>query len=149
MRSLAIACALVALALLVPSGARSADDALIAKLTTDLQAATTVVVGVVRGSRPVRGANDFITSTHTVQRTRVLKGVHAAGYLTITIPGGTVGDLTMGVSYLPALQPGDKVLLLLDAAGKLRPGQTVYRLTATDNLEHSSVSLATVQGLIP
>ena len=146
--AIAVVLAIAAGVLLIPHG-QAQEDALLAKLQADITASSAVVVGVVRGSKPIRGSNDYITTTHTIQKTRVLKGAHAAGYVTITIPGGTVGDLSMSVSYLPRLNPGNKVLLLLDASGNLRPGQTVYRLTDADNLEQTSVSLTTIQGLIP
>jgi hypothetical protein len=44
-----------------------------------------------------------------------LKGVHNQ-VVTVTLEGGTVGELTLKVSDMPTLRPGDRAVLFLDAA---------------------------------
>jgi len=58
----------------------------------------------------------------------------------VLVEGGTVGDLTLRVSDLPAVKPGDRAVFFLnpDQSGTQVPhmrGRGILRVTETDRIE--------------
>jgi hypothetical protein len=57
--------------------------------------------------------DELIVSHGLLQVHETMKGAHTAA-LQIVVEGGTVGDLTLHVSDMPALEPGDRAVFFLD-----------------------------------
>lgn len=150
--SLAASVVLAVLAgvLLMPH-ATAQQDALLVQLQSDIQAATTVFVGVVRTAKPVRNeTTGVVTTAVAFQPTVVLKGTRSADVLG-TVLGGSVGRYEVIASRVPRqLTNGNRVLVFLDANGRLINGQT-YRLKGagndSDTIEDTVVTLQTIRGL--
>src|SRR5690349_21407196 len=94
------------------AGAQSQDVADHAKT------ADTVVVATVEDISPRFSVNEFgdrlIVSDVWLRVEDTLKGA-PQNLLSVEIEGGTIGDLTLKVSDLPALQKGERGVFLLDA----------------------------------
>ena len=107
------ALAVVAVSLFVPSlvasiGGQPEDLAALAK------GADRIVVGKVSEVHSAFGRNrhgdQVILSQVALEITETLKGT-AATLLSVEIEGGTVGDLTLRVSDMPELTPGERGVL--------------------------------------
>lgn len=149
----ALAVLLLAIPILVPrplwSQGVGADYT--AVLNTDVDAATTIFQGVVMNTRPSKNATtSIITSAVEIRKSVVLKGTLGTSTKTITIDGGTVGDLTYNVEWIPHLEVGDRVIVLLDGSGNLMPGRYLYRLGKSDDgIEDTpGLNLSDIRGLI-
>ncbi len=92
-----------------------------------------------------RFGDQLIVSDATVEVLETLKG-SAISVLRVAVEGGTVGDLTLTVSDMPSLRPGDRAVFFLDAerAGVHAPhdrGRGVLKLSAGDRIEGSTMTL--------
>jgi hypothetical protein len=106
-------------------GLRVRQDPVVA---TRFAGAERVVVGTVARVRPAFGTNEhgdqLIISTVTLRVEESLRG-NAADVVSFEIEGGTVGDLSLEVSDLPALRPGDRGVFALrrDTRGSWVPNR--------------------------
>ena len=96
-----------------------------------------------------RFGDQLIVSTALLDVNETLKGAPAAT-LQVAVEGGTVGDLTLKVSDLPALKAGDKAVFFLDdgPSNVLSPhdrGRGILMLSDTDRVENSAVTLDDVR----
>jgi hypothetical protein len=87
-----------------------------------------------------------------VDVTETLKGPGRTS-VRVQLEGGTVGDLTLRVSDMPALRPGDRGVFFLDAgsSGEFLPhdrGRGVLRLRADDRVEGSTLTLTDVRSQV-
>jgi len=96
-----------------------------------------------------RSGDQLIVSNALLEVTETLKGAPAAT-LRVVIEGGTVGDLTLKVSDMPAMRSGDRAVFFLDDAG-VGPyiphdrGRGVMRLAPMDRIERSTLTLGDVR----
>ena len=93
--------------------------------------------------------DELIVSTLFVDVSETLKGA-ASATLQVLVEGGTVGDLTLRVSDLPAMRPGDRAVFFLDAgqSGMLVPhqrGRGILKVTPTDRIEGTTSMLDDVR----
>jgi hypothetical protein len=96
--------------------------------------------------------DQLIVSEVVLSVVETLKGP-AAATATVTVEGGTVGDLTLTVSDLPSLKSGDRAIFFLDAlaSGALIPhdrGKGILRVSKAGTIEGSSVTLDNVRGQV-
>jgi hypothetical protein len=108
-----------------------------------------IVVATVADVRAQFATNRFgdqlIVSTAVLEVTETLKGAPAST-LEMEFEGGTVGDLTLKVSDLPSLAPGERAVFFLDAGSgqALVPhgrGRGILKISTGERIENSSVSL--------
>ena len=89
--------------------------------------------------------DELIVSRVVLEVGETLKGSHAPT-LTFSIEGGTVGEVTMRVSDLPELEPGERAVFFLDRGEAdlhvphLR-GQGILKLDDSDRVEGTSLTL--------
>jgi hypothetical protein len=93
--------------------------------------------------------DQLIVSTAVVEVVETLKGAVAIT-LQVEVEGGTVGDLTLKVSDLPSLAPGERAILFLDNGNDnvLRPherGRGILKLSQGDRVDNSAITLADVR----
>jgi hypothetical protein len=118
-----------------------------------IQGSDRVVVATVAATAAKFETNesgDQVIVTHVqLQVEEALKGA-AARTLQLQLEGGTVGDVTLEVSSLPALHVGDRAVFFLERAkGKsagqeYRPhlkGQGIVPLQADNTIKNSSLTL--------
>jgi hypothetical protein len=73
--------------------------------------------------------------------------------VTVTVEGGTVGDLTLTVSDLPSLRSGDRAMFFLDPGGNGRMvprdrGRGILKVSKAGTVEGSAVTLDEVRGQV-
>jgi hypothetical protein len=148
-----IKCVLALLGVVVVALPLSADIGPPVDIATRAKGAGRVVVARVVDVRSQFTANSFgdqlIVSTAVLEVSETLKGP-AATMLEVEIEGGTVGDITLKVSDLPSLAPGERAVFFLDngTRGALLPhdrGRGILKLTPGDRVENSEVTLADVR----
>ena len=108
----------------------AADSSANVDLPTRARGAALVVVGAVERVRAEYQLNEFgdrlIVSVAEVRVREVLKGTGSAGdALTIDVEGGTVDGITLRVSDMPAMAPGEQAVLFVN---KNRQGHNVPHL---------------------
>ena len=118
----------------IPARAKGAGRIVVARVT-DVRAQFVVN----------RFGDQLIVSTALLEVAETLKGAPAST-LEVEVEGGTVGDLTLKVSDLPSLSPGDRAMFFLDAGtgAAMQPhdrGRGILRLSQTDRVENTSVTL--------
>jgi hypothetical protein len=91
----------------------------------------------------------LIVSDAFVDVEETLKGKHVGG-LTVTVEGGTVGDLTMNVSDMQGLRAGERAVLFLDLdkSGRHVPhdrGNGIVKLDADNRVSKSTLTLADIR----
>ena len=115
-----------------------------------------VVVAVVEDVVSRFDVNEFgdrlILSQVWVRVDETLKGTPAA-VLPIEVEGGTVGDLTLSVSDMPAVRKGDRAVFFLESAkyGSNRPhhrGDGVLKLDAAGRGKDSNLTLSDVRAAV-
>jgi hypothetical protein len=144
-----VACAALVAGLLLMPVSHADETQLLANLASDFADATSVFVGIVMRSTPALGRDDVITSSVVVRRSRTLKGPTTPREVTIAIPGGTVGTITMHTSEVPLLKVGDRILILLDDQGVRLPGTTLFTITGSaEDLNETSITMADVEALL-
>src|SRR5688500_4537972 len=115
----------------------------------DAKKADKVLVAVVEDVSPRFAVNEFgdrlIVSEVWLRVEETLKGTHL-NLVPMEVEGGTVGDVTLRVSDLPALQKGERGVFLLDTAtGKNRPhgrGDGILKLDRSDRVAGTNMRLA-------
>jgi len=60
-----------------------------------------------------------VRTTYTLTPLRTLSGART-GPLTLTLPGGRLGEVTVKSEGVPVWQPGDQAIVFLDAEGQVR-----------------------------
>jgi hypothetical protein len=119
-------------------------------IETRARGAQSVVVAAVEQVQARFALNEFgdrlIVSDVTLRIEETLKGPRI-GSAVVVVEGGTVGELTLEVSDLPAMHPGQRALFFLDRApaGDHRPhgrGQGIVLLDARNRVTDSTVTLA-------
>lgn len=115
-----------------------------------------IVVGKVADVRASFGTNahgdQLIISQVDVEVLDVLKG-SPADAVTVEVEGGTVGDLTLRVSDMPELKPGERAVFFLEgeAAGRLKPhgrGHGILKLDRDNQVHDSELTLEAVKALV-
>lgn len=111
--------------------------------------ASRVVLGQVLDVQSRFASNQFgdqlIVSDVLVDVLETMKG-SPQSRLYVALEGGTVGDLTLKVSDLPALQPGERAVFFLEGqeGAPLRPhgrGRGILKLAQDDRVQGSSTTL--------
>ena len=117
------------------------------------QSSGLVVVGTVVDLNPVFEVNQFgdqlIVSKVTLRVDETLKGV-AGSVVDVSIEGGTIGDLTLEVSDMPAVKRGERAAFFLDHAadGSWVPhdrGFGIMALDARDRVRESNLTLEDIR----
>ena len=112
-----------------------------------------VVVGRVTTVTPTWHVNEFgdrlIVSIVNVIVDETLRG-SAVGSLDVEVEGGTIGDLTLNVSDLETVVPGDRAVFYLarNRRGAFVPhlrGQGLLKLDRSDRVRNSPITLADVR----
>jgi hypothetical protein len=96
--------------------------------------------------------DQLIVSDAEMQVEETLKGAHAAA-LTVTLEGGSIGDLTLDVSDMPSMKKGERAVLFLNQtpAGGHVPwgrGNGVLKLDSSDHVDGSNVTLDDVKRMV-
>ena len=131
----------------------SADIAPPTDVPSRARGASRIVVARVADVRARFASNEFgdqlIVSTAVLEVAETLKGAPAS-VLEIEFEGGTVGDLTLKVSDLPSLEPGERAVFFLDAGRgpAFLPhdrGRGILKLSQGDEVESTSMTLENVR----
>ena len=118
-----------------------------------VRGAERVVVGSVTDVSASFTSNEhgdqLIVSQVTLQVEESLKGEPTA-LLVVDVEGGTVGDLTLQVSSLPRMTPGERAVFFVttNKKGKVVPhlrGHGILKLDPQDRVKGSSLDLATIR----
>jgi hypothetical protein len=145
--------ALVAGLLVVGAARAGAQAPAAAQLAERADGAERVVVGRVSGVNGAWRTNDFgdrlIVSTVRVAVEEALKG-EAETTLDVEVEGGTVGNLTLRVSDITPLAPGDRAVFYVrrNARGAFIPhrrGAGLLRLDRSQRVAGSSLTLDDVR----
>jgi hypothetical protein len=130
-----------------------AQDAIPVPLAERARGAERVVLGRVTTVEPVWRTNEFgdrlIVSVVNVAVDETLRGP-AQSTVTVEVEGGTIGDLTLHVSDLEPVAPGDRAVFYLarNARGVFVPhlrGQGLLKLDRADRVRGSNVTLADIR----
>lgn len=131
----------------------SADIAPPTDIPMRARGAGRIVVAQVSDVRAQFASNEFgdqlIVSTAVLEVAETLKGAPAS-VLEVEYEGGTVGDLTLKVSDLPTLEPGERAVFFLDAGRgpgfvPHDRGRGILKLSPDDEVAETSMSLETVR----
>jgi hypothetical protein len=132
-----------------------ADNGVQLDLPTRARGADSVVVGSVERVRAEYHRNEYgdqLIVTRTEVRVReVLKGNGKAGdALTVDVEGGTVGDITLRVSDMPTMVPGERAVFFLsqNKQGRQVPhlrGHGIMKLDANSRVHGTSLSVDDVR----
>jgi hypothetical protein len=107
-----------------------------------------VVVATVAGANARYERNEFgdelIVTYATLQVEEALKG--QGGQITLAVEGGTVDGMTMRVSSLPVVSPGERAVFFLTPGpkGEFKPhlrGQGILKLDSNNRVPGSSLTL--------
>jgi hypothetical protein len=138
----------------VLSGIASANPQ-IDRVSRALRQAERVVVGQVSAVEPIWKSNEhgdqLIVSRAWVRADETLKGTPATD-VAIEIEGGTLGGLTLKVSDMPTMRPGDRAVFVLrrGPAGEWLPhdrGAGVMRVDANGNVAGAGMPLEQLRQL--
>jgi hypothetical protein len=131
----------------------SADIAPPKDISTRAKGAGRIVVARVTDVRSQFASNEFgdqlIVSTAQLEVAETWKGAPSS-VLDIEYEGGTVGDLTLKVSDLPSLEPGERAVFFLDAGKGVsflphERGRGILKLSEKDEVDNSSMTLSEVR----
>ena len=115
-----------------------------------------VVLATVSDVRAEMGHNDYgdslILSRVTMRVNETMKGAHEAN-VSVTIEGGTVGDLTLEVSDMPVMEEGDRAVVFLEDSKKggyvpHRRGLGVMKVDGNNDIEGTDLSLDDVRAAV-
>jgi len=118
--------------------------------------AAKIVVAQTTSVTPEWRRNSFgdtlIVSQFALDVQETLKGTPAS-VLFVDVDGGTLDGVTLGVSSLPVLKPGERGVFFLDATsfGSFKPhmqGLGILKLNANDQVEGSGLHLGDVRRLV-
>lgn len=144
-----IAAAICLLAAQLSTGAQGTS----VSLAERTRGAERVVVGRVTSVNPIWRTNEFgdrlIVSIVNVAVDETLRGPAAAS-VDLEVEGGTIGDVTLNVSDLEPVAPGDRAVFYLarNARGAFVPhlrGQGLLKLDRSDRVRNSAVTLADIR----
>jgi hypothetical protein len=133
----------LALTLAVPSLAPAATIGLSVEVLSALSDSVVLarVTGTTARQLPASGADrGAIVTDVDLAVEQVLKGSRPVFYR-LTVPGGTVGDLTFVVDEAPGFAPGERCLLFLGASGGLQGGLSSKLTVIDDSVPALSQSL--------
>jgi hypothetical protein len=125
-------------------------------VAADAKRADKVVVAVVEDVVPRFAVNEFgdrlIVSEVWLRVEETLKG-SLQNLVPMDVEGGTIGDLTLRVSDLPALKTGERGVFLLDATagGRSKPharGNGILKLDAADRVVGTNLRLVDVKATV-
>ncbi len=145
--------AIVAAALTCSSVIVSAQTSAPPDVPAQARGAKRIVVGRILDVQGQFQTNRFgdrlIVSNVLVEVSETLKGDREP-LVRMAVEGGTVGDLTLKVSDLPAVHPGDRGVFFLDDGGSgihvpHDRGRGVLKLTGADQVEGTPISLEEVR----
>jgi hypothetical protein len=98
-----------------------------------------------------RFGDQLIVSNAVLEVLETLKGESQA-VTTVTVEGGTVGDLTLRVSDMQQLKEGDRAVFFLDADGISNVphgrGRGILKLDETDQVKGSNLTLGQVKDAV-
>jgi threonine dehydrogenase-like Zn-dependent dehydrogenase len=98
-----------------------------------------------------RFGDQLIVSNAVLEVLETLKGAPEA-VTSVTVEGGTVGDLTLRVSDLPQVKEGDRAVFFLDASGNGHVphgrGHGILKLDDDDRVEGQNLTLAQVKDAV-
>jgi hypothetical protein len=123
---------------------------------TQAKGAKKVVVATVVDVQSTFDVNDFgdrlIMSHVLLQVEETMKGPHEPS-ATVTLEGGTVGDLTLSVSDMPKMARGERAVLFLDDSnrgGQIPHGRGtgVLKLDATGHVEGTTTTVDEIRDLV-
>jgi hypothetical protein len=115
--------------------------------------ASRVVVATASSVSPQWRTNSFgdqlIVSQIGLQVRETIKG-NPASFVWLDLEGGTIGDITLHVSSLPELKPGERAVFFLDEtpAGSHVPhlqGMGILKLDGNDRVEGTSLGLSDIR----
>ena len=142
-----------AICLLAAQLSTRAQDTSSVPLAERARGAERVVVGRVTTVNPIWRTNEFgdrlIVSIVNVAVDETLRGP-ALPSVDLEVEGGTIGDLTLHVSDLEPVAPGDRAVFYLarDRRGVFVPhlrGQGLLKLDRADRVRDSAVTLADIR----
>ena len=98
-----------------------------------------------------RFGDQLIVSNAVLEVLETLKGAPQA-VTTVTVEGGTVGDLTLRVSDMQELKEGERAVFFLDADGNGNVphgrGRGILKLDDDDRVQGSSLTLEQLKGAV-
>jgi hypothetical protein len=118
--------------------------------------ANKVVAATVTNVQSAFGVNDFgdrlILSQVTFQVSETMKGSHEPT-VTMTLEGGTVGDLTLEVSDMPTMERGERAVLFLTSSRSngnvpYRRGAGVMKLDGEDHVPGTDLTLEDIRAAV-
>jgi hypothetical protein len=142
-----------AICLLAAQLSTRAQDTSSVPLAERARGAERVVVGRVTTVSPIWRTNEFgdrlIVSIVSVAVDETLRGP-ALPSVDLEVEGGTIGELTLNVSDLEPMAPGDRAVFYLarDRRGVFVPhlrGQGLLKLDRADRVRDSAVTLADIR----
>lgn len=125
-------------------------------IATRAKGAKKVVVATVVDVQSTFDANEYgdrlIVSHALLQVDETMKGT-AEQAVTVTVEGGTVGDLTLKVSDMPMMVTGDRAVMFLDESnrGGYVPhfrGLGVLKLDSGDRVAGTSLTLGEIRTMV-
>ena len=123
-------------------------------LPAQAQGASRIVVGQISDVQSRFETNRFgdqlIVSTLVVEVLETLKGPEVP-QIQVDVEGGTVGELTLKVSDLPAFERGERAVFFLEGEEPFQPhgrGRGLLKLTSDDLVEGNNATLDDVRGEI-
>lgn len=123
-------------------------------LTALARRAERVVVATVTRVEPVFQTNEFgdrlIVSRAHLRVETMLKHDGGPEALVLEVEGGTIGDLTLSVSDLPTLEPGERAVVFArrNSRGEFVPegrGHGILKLDSSDRVQGRPLTLAAVR----
>jgi hypothetical protein len=125
----------------IPTRAKGADRVVLA-----------TVVDVNATFATTEHGDQIILSQVTLQIDDTLKGPSRDTQLTVDVEGGTVGDLTLGVSDMPSVRHGERAVFFLRVtAGRHVPhlrGQGIIKLQPDDSVQGTSLTLDAIRSMV-
>ena len=146
-----------AAALILTTAVPVAADVSRSDISSLSRGAHRIVVATVTRVDPVFQNNEFgdqlIVSRTQLRIHEVLKGAPVAGVaesVVMELEGGTIGDLTLTVSDLPILAPGERAVIFMrqNARGALVPherGHGILKLDSSDHVRGTELPLSAIR----
>jgi hypothetical protein len=136
-----------------------ADSSMSVNVQTRAKGAERVVVASVENVQPIYAKSDFgdelIVTRTWVRISEVMKGkgVAAGEVIEMDVEGGTVGDITLRVSDMQPVAPGERAILFLtrNKSGRLVPhmrGQGILKLDKSNKVLGTDVTLNELRPLL-
>jgi hypothetical protein len=115
-----------------------------------------VILGTVTDVQSTFDVNDYgdrlIVSNALMHVDETLKGAHEPS-VTVTVEGGTVGDLKLSVSDMPVMTVGERAVIFLDDTNRgghvpHGRGYGVLMLNANNNVEGTNITLDDIKNAV-